>query len=127
MHIAVVGSGYVGLVSAACFAELGHEVVCIDNDDEKLAILRNGGVTIHEKGVTPDVEIVMSPAEDESARIQRSREDVVDAAEFKARFNVEPTPDRQLEAAVAVLQSALILESRGEHPASSITASAKQP
>ncbi len=48
MHIAVVGSGYVGLVSAACFAELGHEVVCIDNDDEKLAILRNGGVTIHE-------------------------------------------------------------------------------
>ena len=85
------------------------------------------GVTIHEKGVTPDVEIVMSPAEDESARIQRSREDVVDAAEFKARFNVEPTPDRQLEAAVAVLQSALILESRGEHPASSVTASAKQP
>jgi UDPglucose 6-dehydrogenase len=48
MRIAVVGSGYVGLVSAACFAELGHDVVCIDNDQEKLAILRNGGVTIHE-------------------------------------------------------------------------------
>lgn len=48
MRIAVVGSGYVGLVSAACFAELGHEVVCIDNDQEKLAILRKGGVTIHE-------------------------------------------------------------------------------
>lgn len=48
MRIAVVGSGYVGLVSAACFAELGHDVVCIDNDQEKLAVLRNGGVPIHE-------------------------------------------------------------------------------
>ena len=83
------------------------------------------GVTIHEKGVTPDVEIVMSPAEDESARIQRSREDVVDPADFKARFNVEPTPDRQLETAVAVLQSALILESRGGRAAAPVTA--KQP
>ncbi len=48
MRIAVVGSGYVGLVSSACFAELGHDVVCIDNDREKLEILRSGGVTIHE-------------------------------------------------------------------------------
>ena len=48
MRIAVVGSGHVGLVSAACFAELGHDVVCIDNDREKLATLSNGGVTIHE-------------------------------------------------------------------------------
>lgn len=86
------------------------------------------GVTIHEKGVTPDVEIVMSPAEDESARIQRSRDDVVDPADFKARFNVDPTPDRQLETAVAVLQSALILESRGGRAASPVTATAaKQP
>jgi len=83
------------------------------------------GVTIHEKGVTPDVEVVMSPAEDESARIQRSRDDVVDPADFKARFNVEPTPDRQLETAVAVLQSALILESRGGRAAAPATA--KQP
>ncbi len=68
------------------------------------------GVTIHEKGVTPDVEIVMSPAEDQSARLQRSREDVIDPAEFKERFNTEPTPDRQLEVGVAVLQAALILD-----------------
>ncbi len=68
------------------------------------------GVTIHEKGVTPDVEVVMSPAEDQSARLQRSRDDVDDPEEFKARFNTEPTPDRQLEAGVAVLQAALILE-----------------
>jgi carboxyl-terminal processing protease len=71
-----------------------------------------GGVTIHEKGVTPDVEIVMSPAEDESARIQRSRDDLTDPEEFKERFKIEVTPDRQLEAAVAVLQSALLLDGR---------------
>lgn len=68
------------------------------------------GVTIHEKGVTPDVEIVMSPAEDQNVRIQRSREDVLDPVEFKERFNLERTPDRQLEAAVAVLEAALILD-----------------
>ena len=71
-----------------------------------------GGVTIHEKGVTPDVEIVMSPAEDESARIQRSRDDLTDPAEFKERFKIEATPDRQFDAAVAVLQSALLLDTR---------------
>jgi UDPglucose 6-dehydrogenase len=49
MHIAVVGSGYVGLVAGACFAELGHEVIVVDNDEQKLATLRKGGVPIHEK------------------------------------------------------------------------------
>ncbi len=49
MRIAVVGSGYVGLVAGACFADLGHEVILVDNDREKLAALRNGEVPIHEK------------------------------------------------------------------------------
>jgi UDPglucose 6-dehydrogenase len=49
MRIAVVGSGYVGLVTGACFAELGHEVVLVDNDQEKLAELRAGNVPIHER------------------------------------------------------------------------------
>lgn len=47
--IAVVGSGYVGLVSAACFAEIGHRVICVDNDEEKVRILNEGGVPIHEE------------------------------------------------------------------------------
>lgn len=72
------------------------------------------GVTIHEKGVTPDVEIVMSPEEDESARLQRMRDDISDPAEFKERFKIEPRSDRQLEAAISVLQAALILESRAQ-------------
>ncbi len=48
MRIAVVGSGYVGLVTSACLAELGHEVVCIDNDAAKVAALVRGEVPIHE-------------------------------------------------------------------------------
>jgi UDPglucose 6-dehydrogenase len=49
MRIAVVGSGYVGLVAGACFADLGHDVILVDNDQQKLAALRNGQVPIHEK------------------------------------------------------------------------------
>jgi len=48
MRIAVVGSGYVGLVAGACFADLGHDVIVVDNDDRKLAALKNGQVPIHE-------------------------------------------------------------------------------
>jgi UDPglucose 6-dehydrogenase len=49
MRIAVVGSGYVGLVAGACFADLGHEVTLVDNDESKLAALASGQVPIHEK------------------------------------------------------------------------------
>jgi UDPglucose 6-dehydrogenase len=49
VKIAVVGSGYVGLVAAACFAELGHNVICVDNDQEKLAALNRGETPIHEQ------------------------------------------------------------------------------
>jgi len=48
MQIAVVGSGYVGLVAGACFADLGHHVTLVDNDDKKVAALQNGVVPIHE-------------------------------------------------------------------------------
>jgi len=49
MRIAVVGSGYVGLVAGACFADMGHEVTVVDNDEKKLATLRAGQVPIHER------------------------------------------------------------------------------
>ena len=49
MRIAVVGSGYVGLVAGACFADLSHDVILVDNDERKLAALKNGQVPIHEK------------------------------------------------------------------------------
>src|SRR5271154_2770229 len=49
MRVAIVGSGYVGLVAGACFADMGHQVVLVDNDQQKLAALKDGQVPIHEK------------------------------------------------------------------------------
>jgi UDPglucose 6-dehydrogenase len=51
MRIAMVGTGYVGLVSGACFADFGHEVVCIDKDKKKIAALRAGEIPIFEPGL----------------------------------------------------------------------------
>jgi UDPglucose 6-dehydrogenase len=51
MRLAIVGTGYVGLVSAACFAELGHEVIGVDIDREKVAMLRQGISPIYEPGL----------------------------------------------------------------------------
>ena len=49
VSICVIGSGYVGLVAAVCFAEMGHKVVCVDNDEAKVKTLREGGVPIYEE------------------------------------------------------------------------------
>jgi UDPglucose 6-dehydrogenase len=49
VKIAVVGSGYVGLIAAVCFAEIGHSVICVDNDSARLAELQSGGVPIYEQ------------------------------------------------------------------------------
>jgi UDPglucose 6-dehydrogenase len=49
MRLAIVGSGYVGLVAGACFADLGHDVILVDNDERKLAALKNAQIPIHEK------------------------------------------------------------------------------
>ncbi len=51
MKITVIGSGYVGLVSGACFADLGNDVVCLDVDEKKIALLRGGGIPIYEPGL----------------------------------------------------------------------------
>jgi UDPglucose 6-dehydrogenase len=51
MRIAMIGSGYVGLVSGACFADFGHEVVCVDLDETKIEKLRQGVIPIYEPGL----------------------------------------------------------------------------
>jgi UDPglucose 6-dehydrogenase len=56
MKIAVVGTGYVGLVTGACFAEMGNHVVCVDVDTEKLARLHRGEIPIYEPGLEQIVE-----------------------------------------------------------------------
>jgi carboxyl-terminal processing protease len=69
------------------------------------------GVSIHEKGIAPQVEVVMSAAEDEKLREQRARTDLADPAEFKKRFGFEPIPDRQLQAALDVLKGVNLIDS----------------
>ncbi|MBI5140635.1 MAG: UDP-glucose/GDP-mannose dehydrogenase family protein [Nitrospirae bacterium] len=51
MKIAVIGTGYVGLVSGACFSEFGHHVICVDKDAGKVEALRQGGIPIYEPGL----------------------------------------------------------------------------
>src|SRR5579862_7776678 len=57
MRIAVIGAGYVGLVSGVCFADFGHQVTCVDRDAVKIRSLKRGQMPIYEPGL---VELVQS-------------------------------------------------------------------
>lgn len=78
MNMSVVGTGYVGLVAGACFADSGNRVICVDNDERKIQELSNGEIPIYEPGLS---EIVQRNAKadrlefttDLASAVQRSR------------------------------------------------------
>jgi UDPglucose 6-dehydrogenase len=56
MKITMIGTGYVGLVTGTCLAEVGNDVLCLDLDRRKIQTLESGGVPIHEPGLKPMIE-----------------------------------------------------------------------
>jgi UDPglucose 6-dehydrogenase len=48
MEIAIIGTGYVGLTTGACLAHIGHKVICVDNDERKIQMLKQGIIPIYE-------------------------------------------------------------------------------
>src|SRR5476651_135237 len=87
MNLAIVGSGYVGLVTGACFAEVGHRVICVDNDLKKVHQLQDGQIPIYEPGLE---ELVKSNVASGRLSFTASIGDAVDAS--KVIFIAVPTP-----------------------------------
>ncbi|MGZ4208447.1 MAG: UDP-glucose dehydrogenase family protein [Actinomycetota bacterium] len=79
MRIAIVGTGYVGLVTGACFADLGHEVACVDVDPDKVGKLRSGQIPFHEPGLE---DVVARGLESGRLRFTTSLGDVMAGAQF---------------------------------------------
>lgn len=78
MNISIIGSGYVGLVSGACFAELGNQVICADNDTKKISGLKQGIVPIYEPGLT---ELIINNLKNKRLKFTSSIKDAVKASE----------------------------------------------
>ena len=68
MRVTMIGAGYVGLVSGACFADFGHHVTCVDKDAAQVAALTRGEVPIFEPGLTDLVESNMAQGRLDSPR-----------------------------------------------------------
>src|SRR5437762_1279359 len=90
MRIAMLGSGYVGLVSGACFADFGHNVVCVDKDAERISALNRGDVPIFEPGLH---DLIVSNAR--QGRLTFASELAPAVAAAEAVFIAVGTPSRR--------------------------------
>jgi len=89
MDLAIIGSGYVGLVTGACFADVGHNVVCVDNDAQKIKQLQAGQVPIYEPGLE---EIIHRNVSAHRLRFTGSIQDGVENSQIV--FIAVPTPQQ---------------------------------
>lgn len=71
MNITIFGSGYVGLVTGACFADFGHNVTCVDVDEEKISSLNNGKIPIYEPGLS---ELILKNIDDKNIKFTTDAE-----------------------------------------------------
>jgi UDPglucose 6-dehydrogenase len=90
MHIAMIGSGYVGLVSGACLADFGHNVICVDKDAERISALNHGDVPIFEPGLH---DLIVSNTR--QGRLAFSSELAPAVAAAEAVFIAVGTPSRR--------------------------------
>src|SRR5690242_7557714 len=87
MDLCIIGSGYVGLVTGACFAEVGHRVICVDNDQRKVDMLQAGKIPIYEPGLE---ELVQRNVAAKRLRFTNSIQEGVDHSQVA--FIAVPTP-----------------------------------
>ena len=90
MRVAMIGTGYVGLVSGACFADFGHNVTCVDKDADKIAALKRGEIPIYEPGLADLVA-----ANVRTGRLSFTTELKRPVAEAEAVFIAVGTPSRR--------------------------------
>jgi len=90
MRVAMIGTGYVGLVSGACFADFGHDVVCVDKDAGKIAALKRGEIPIYEPGLDDLVKINVA-----AGRLSFTTSLPASVAEADAVFIAVGTPSRR--------------------------------
>lgn len=87
MKITIIGTGYVGLVTGACLAEMGHDVFCLDVDQRKIDVLNSGGIPIHEPGLEDVVKRNRA-----AGRLQFSTDVVASVAHGEIQFIAVGTP-----------------------------------
>ncbi len=92
MRITMIGSGYVGLVSGACFADFGHDVICVDTNQEKIDGLKQGRIPIYEPGLEEMVKTNVA-----AGRLSFSTDLTASVADASAVFICVGTPSRKVD------------------------------